>query len=399
MSELWLINAWRQQLKSSRAVAAALKLAKSRNLQRYALVRQGRHYWLACSAEASTSEQYDLAICVRRQFAKIRHGIYLALWQGQLVCVAWQEQQLLHCCAVEHDADGAAHIQLQLSEMKSGGRSDSALLLAKSAPAELEQFCRQQLSSWRLRVAQVDIQDLRLLKPARLRGLQQPTAGQQRQRLLLALLLACASAAMVAWYFWPQPSTADTTQPTQIAPAPTGLALDLLADLPRLFAGFEHLAGWQWQSAHLQGNRLTAQLRANYGRSEELLAQVASDWQLQSGKATTQLVAMLDKPRWSQPQQSEPWSVVAWQDNAQRYFPKLQVNAVQRGQDQWFQWQQWQLLLPTTSWEELRRVQALLTNRQLRIIGLKLSYRATLQLDLTLRHYELLQPAIEDPAA
>ena len=397
MSAVWLVNAWRQQLKSNRAVSIALKQAKGCNLQRYALVRQGRYYWLSCSAESSSAEQYDLAICVRRQFAKIRHGIYLAVWQGQLVCIAWQEQQLLHCCTVAFDTEGTTHLQMLLAEMRSGGRSDSAVLLAKSAPPEFEQFCRQQLSSWRLLVAQIDIQELRLLKVARLRNLQQPTLRQQRQRLLLTLLLILVSATLVAWYFWPQPPATATLTP-QAAPVPAGVSVELLTELPTLFAGFEHLAGWHWQGAQLEGTRLRAQLRASYGRSEELLAQVGTRWQLQQGKHGTDLVTQLSPPQAvSMGEKSPSWSVVAWQDNAQRYFPELQVNAIQSGQDQWLRWQQWQVVLPTLQWDELERFVALLSAAQMRITGLKLSHRANLQLELTLRNYELLPPIIEDP--
>ncbi|MFC7159624.1 hypothetical protein [Pseudidiomarina halophila] len=211
MSDFWLVNGWRQQSRATRDIDLYLRQARERGFQNYALTRQGKWYWLVCSADTTLSQQFDLALTVRRTFAKLYQGIYLALWQGQIVCVAWQGQRLQHCVACQHDADGLHHLELLLQRVSDNGNGRPSALLAKSLPEEVVRLCEQHLCQWRLLFEQCTMKELQPTKAAKLKSIQQAPPWQQRQRVFALSLVLMLAAAAIGWYAWPGSATHVTT--------------------------------------------------------------------------------------------------------------------------------------------------------------------------------------------
>lgn len=203
MSDFWLVNGWRQQSRATRDIDLYLRQARERGFQNYALTRQGKWYWLVCSADTSLSQQFDLALTVRRTFAKLHQGIYLALWQGQIICVAWQGQRLQHCVACQHDADGLHHLELLLQRLSGNGDGKPAALFAKALPEEVVDLCEQHLCQWRLLFEQCTLKELLPTKAAKLKSLQQAPPWQQRQRIFALSLMLMSAASAIGWYVWP----------------------------------------------------------------------------------------------------------------------------------------------------------------------------------------------------
>ncbi|RUO61936.1 hypothetical protein [Pseudidiomarina insulisalsae] len=374
MSALWVINGWRQQSRVTRQIDQALRTARERGMQSYALHRQGRNYWLVCSSEPASSVRYDLAQSVRRQFRQIQQGIYLAQWQGLLICVMWSGERLQHCQSFSHDADGLQHLQLLLERVMRKNRRKAAVLLAKDVPDAVADYCHEHLDQWQLLSGQVEVSALPLNKPSKLIDLAAPTPWQRRQRLFLSCLFILLSAAMLGWYFWPQTLMQAETRAAAIAqplPPPPGIMPSALTELPRLFAGLSHLAGWQWQSAHLQGRQLHVTLTPSYGRPEELAAQVAPDWQLQAGREKATLTYDFYSDAW-QARADERFSLQHWSQQSRRFFPQLITQGVREQQNQLFRYQQQTFSLTVTSLNELAQLEILFTHPNMRLISIKL---------------------------
>lgn len=388
MSDFWLVNGWRQQSRATRDIDLYLRQARERGFQNYALTRQGKWYWLVCSADTSLSQQFDLAFTIRRTFAKLSQGIYLSLWQGQIVCVAWQGQRLQHCVACQHDADGLHHLELLLQRISGNNNGRPSALLAKSLPDEVVRLCEQNLCQWRLLFEQSTLKELQPTKAAKLKSLQQAPPWQQRQRILAFSLMLMLAAVAIAWYVWPARATQTTVAPVaQRLSPPAGVAVDLLHELPQLLTGFQHIAGWQWRSAQLQGNQLQAILVPSYGRAEELKVQLPAGWEMHDQGQQVHLTQMRSDQLLAADAAIEKLN---WLDSSQRYFPALTIQSGAPSQDANYQWQQWQLRLPATDLTELTRLAALLQQSNLRITSLRLKNGSRLQADLTVRLYQLL---------
>ncbi|MGQ4276300.1 hypothetical protein ACQ5ES_04550 [Pseudidiomarina sp. E22-M8] len=388
MSDFWLVNGWRQQSCATRDVDRYLRQARERGFHNYALVRQGRWYWLACSADATLTQQFDLALTVRRTFAKLYQGIYLALWQGQVVCVAWQGERLQHCVACQHDADGLHHIELLVQRIASNGKGQPSVLFAKQTPADIVNLCERHLCQWRLLFEQCTVKELQPPRAAKLKSLQLAPPWQQRQRVLAVCLVLMLAAAAVGWYLWPTSTTPVTaTSVVRKLSPPAGVEIDLLNQLPQLFAGFQHLAGWQWRSAQLQGEQLQAILVPSFGRAEELRVQLPAGWELHDQGPQVLLKHSRSAKRLAVKGASQ---TLSWLDTSQRYFPSLAIQSGTPGQNTTYRWQQWQLRLPATDLLELARLASLLQQSNLRITSLRMQNGSRLQAELTIRLYQLL---------
>lgn len=386
MSDFWLINGWRQQSRSTREIDTYLRRARERGFSHYAVGRQGRCYWLVCGNSALTAPQYDIALVVRRTFASLHQAIYLAPWQGQIICIAWQGERLRHCLACRHDAEGLHQLQLVLQQLSCDGKGQPTAVIAKQTPEDLIVLCRTQLCQWRLLLQQKELLELQLLRSARLKSLAQRPPWQQRQRALAASLILLSAAAAGGWLFWPQPQT--SLPPEQLnrqAVPPAGVTIEILQELPQLFAGFRHLAGWQWRSAQLQGTRLQAVVVPSYGRSEELTPQLPAGWIVQEqGQQVVLTHTRVTEPLGD----TDPSGTPEWLSQGALYFPELNLQSGAGGQDSSYRWQQWQLRLANTDLTELSRLAALLQQANLRVTSLKLQNGKKLHMELTVRAYE-----------
>ncbi|CAB0149544.1 hypothetical protein PSI9734_00108 [Pseudidiomarina piscicola] len=385
MSDFWLIDGWRQQSRTTRDIDNYLQQAKQRGFKGYVVGRQGRTYWLACGSDALTSPTHDAALCVRNHFKKLKQAVYLSLWQGMIVCIAWQGERLQHCLSCPHDTDGMLQLELVLQRIKRQAEAQATVLIAKQTPTTLAEFCQQQLAQWQLLLEQPQLRDLKPTAALQLRSLQQLPPWQRRQRIWTSCLLLMLGGAASAWYLWPQfEAPPNEVVQRRLAPPP-GTAVQLLEQLPQLFAGFEHFAGWQWRSAQLQGQSLQAIVVASYGRDDELGSQLPAGWQHQE---QAQQVVLTRAVVSHELDLSSPAPETTWLIEGQRYFPQLSISRVQSNQNTDYRWQQWQLTLPTTTLTELTRLAALLQQPNLRIAALKLQNGKQLTAQITLRLYE-----------
>lgn len=391
MTVAWLINGWRQQERSARAITRALEVARERGMQSYNISRVGRAYWLVCSREISP--MYDLATTVRRCYPKVQHGIYLGCWREQLVAIVWRKDELQHCLACNNDDDGIAHLQLLLERLSRKTRRQSALLVASSVPPQLYDYCVEHLAQWQLRAGQCDISEFAEEKRARLRDMTVPTPWQQRQRVLVTLLFVLAITAAAGWYLWPQKQVSHYPQVSvqQSLPDPKGVVPSVLTELPKLFYGMDHLAGWQWRSATLQGQELQVQLQPSYGRSEELAQQIDSAWQLHSQQQHS--LAKYSWPTAPFARQVGGFSIVQfdsadWQAQLKHFFPTLELRHGRSVQTQHYSQQVFTLKFAQTDFAELARLSHLLTHPHLRLVKLNLRAGQRLGSELEVHLYE-----------
>lgn len=391
MAVAWLINGWRQQERSAREITRALEIARERGMQSYNISRVGKSYWLVCSRE--TTLMYDLATTVRRRYAKVQHGIYLGFWREQLVAIVWRKDVLQHCLACSNDQDGIAHLQLLLERLTRKTRRQSALLLASSVPTQLQDYCVEHLAQWHLRAEQPDISEFAAEKRARLRDMSVPTPWQQRQRVLATVFFTLAVAAASGWYLWPQEPVSQHSQMSvqQALPDPIGVDPTVLTELPKLFFGMDHLAGWQWRTAALQGQELQVQLQPSYGRPEELAQQLDSAWQLQPQQQ--QALAKHSWPTTPFARQVNGFSIAQfdsadWQAQLKQYFPTLELRNGRSVQTQHYLQQVFTLKLAQTDFSELARLSHLLTHPHLRLVKLNLRAGQRLGSELEVHLYE-----------
>lgn len=391
MSTTWIVNGWRQQARSLRAIDKALTIARERGMQSYIVSRVGRTYWLLCSREAGGS--YDLAATLRRRYAKVEQGIYLGCWRQQAVVVVWRGDSLQHCLACALDADGIAHLKLVLERVTRKSRRRSALMIAESVPDELRDYCHEHLAQWQLQTSTCEINELRSERALRLRAMSVPPPWQQRQRFLNVSLLILVVTASAGWYWWPEPQvkTAAPATVQQALPDPNGLSPEVLRELPALFAGMQHLAGWQWRSAQVQGQQLRVDFLASHGRAEELAIQLNPAWtlQLQRDKAT----ALRAWPRVPYKRQLEGFGITAldvatWQQQLQRFFPELEIRQGRTLEDTYYRQQTFTLNLAETNFNELARMASLLSHPHLRLTKLTLQARQPLRTELEVHLYE-----------
>ncbi|WP_258807184.1 hypothetical protein [Pseudidiomarina sp. CB1] len=390
MTAVWAINGWRQQERSASAITKALAVARERGMQTYNISRIGKRYWLVCSREVTP--MYDLAATVRRHYRNVVQGIYLAVWREQFVVVVWKNALLQHCVACTANETGLAHIQLLLERLTGKTRRHSALLLASSVPQHLHDYCLAHLAQWQLHTNQVDIGDLPHDKRTKLRDIALPTTWQQRQRLFIAVLLTLTVAAALGWYLWPEQPVQvnEQVKVQQALPDPKGVVPTVLQELPNLFHGMNHLAGWQWHSAELRGQELHVSLRATYGRPEELPHQLDAAWQVLPQRQ--QAAAKYAWPTVPFARQKAGFSVTGldtadWQRRLKRYFPTLEVKQGQALATAQYRQSVFVLKFLQTDFAELARLSQLLNHPHLRIVKMNLQAGPRLRSELEVHLY------------
>lgn len=392
MNAAWIVNGWRQQYRSLSVTMKAVGSARDRGMQSYVISRQGRYFWLLCSREIGFA--YDAASAVRHFYKATECGVYVGLWREQWVIIAWHGDKLQHCLAGTVDAEGFAHATLLLEQLSRKGKRRTAIFLAKSVSSELQNYCQEHMAHWQRYDDQVDLAELPQQKHAQLRDMATPTPWQQRQRLIRICFLVVSVAVFITWYVWPaskglEQSSSASVQPV-LAP-PNGLAPRGLADLPDLFFGLEHLAGWQLRTAQLQGQQMTVSLTPTYGRVEELATQVHRDWQIQAGKESVQLHHAWPRVSYQQHQGGEaiaPLAPAVWQQNLQLHFPDLTFKDIGRKKSDGYLQQTFQLDFAQTNWQALAVLAALLDHPHLRIVSLQLDIARTLRVELHVRWYQ-----------
>lgn len=390
-----VIGAWRQHCARVAEVDAALRQARTLGMKNYAVMRHGKMYWLVCSAQANHRGARDVANVVRQFYAKVACGVYFAEWHEQTLCVAWRGEHLVHCGLWPITSPQACQRASLFAQLEAVLSQSCVVLLARDMAKAWQAYCQQQHPRWQVRVEQPGLAELPTPKKAYLQALSQRPGWQQRQRLMLALLLILSSASLVTWWFWPAPVVSEPLGGQQRAGyTPAGSRTGLLTELPTLLRGFEHLAGWRWQSAELRGQQLVVVFTASYGRLEELIAQVPSYWQVQGQGKTVQL---LYRDEVSQAFQAAPeQEVFNWSERYQALFPQLVLRSVAGQQDTHFQWQDYQLQLPSTSLPELQRLAATLDAPHLRLLTLKLKpAQRSLAAELVVRVYRHLPPSLQ----
>jgi hypothetical protein len=399
MNDVWVINGWRQQHRSLSATNKALACARERGMQSYSMSRQGKYFWLVCSRDCVAA--YDAALCVRRYFVSTYNGIYLAAWREQWLAIAWRGDQLLHCLACNADADGLADLQLLLARISRKGKRRAAVLLAKSAPPALQDYCAEHLAHWQILAQQPELAELPPVKVAKLRDIQVPTPWQQRRRISMATFVVCLLAGAASWTFWPHQSANAATQAPPIRaalPHPAGVAPAVLQELPELLFGLDHLAGWQWRVAQLQGQTLKLTLEASYGRREELRAQLPPTWQLQGKRGQVTLTQNWPTLAYAQQtlgQAVAEFDLTAWQAEVARLFPHVEVIVERTANTTDYRYQTVKLKLAQADLPELARLSQLLRHPHLRLVALQLQPGKTLRTELELRWYQPLPPATE----
>ncbi len=391
MACAWVINGWRLHERSPREITKALEIARERGLRSYNISRVGRQYWLVCSRDQALA--YDLATTVRRNYPKIQHGIYLATWREQVIAVVWRNDVLQHCLACDTDAEGLAHLKLLLGRLTRKSRRHSALLIANSIPAEIRDYCAEHLAQWQQRMPVAEVTELVADKRAKLRDMTQPTPWQQRQRLFTLVFAVLLIMALGGWYWWPQTAKTEqlTTRVQQALPDPLGVTALILQQLPQLFDGMDHLAGWQWRSASLQGQQLEVVLKATYGRPEELALQLDPTWQLVPQRQ--QATARYQWPTEPYKRQQGGFTINAleitsWHQQLERLFPNLTVRQERSRESNFYQQQVFTLNLLDTEFAELARLAHLLAHPHLRIVKMNLQAGRSLRSELEVHLYQ-----------
>lgn len=391
----WVISAWRRQCRRRTEVDAALREARALGLKSYAVVRQGKWFWVVCGAQTSTIGALDLASVVRSFYRNIEQGVYLAAWQGTMVCVAWQQQRLTHCCAWPRETFEHVHLAVILQQIGVTSAQSSVILLATELLPHWQDYCQREHPRWQVKTQQPLLSALPLHKVSRLQPMTQPPLWQQRQRLMLAALLVLCLATVVTWWFWPKTSVPQVGEARVLAPyIPVGVAATVLAELPRLLHGVAHLAGWRWQSTALQGAQLVTVVTASYGRVEELQAQLPSYWRVAGQNKTVQLhYPIVANAPFQAAAATTPWS---WSERYQALFPQATLRPAAVQQDLRYQWQDFHLQLPATSVAELQRLAATLDAPHLRLVTLKLTPQSnTMSAELVVRVYRHLPPSLQ----
>lgn len=384
MSRLWLVNAWRQHYRSRGELLVGIQRAKLSGFDSYCWQRYGQHWWLCCAPLGSRQQQqHDLVRALRQHYSQTPQLVALLTVGQQLVCVGWDQHQLLTAIAVSRDTEGLMQLQLIVDGLWQRHSFKPRVVLSSDIPKSL-QPSRQDIRVQPLSLAQVSPHP-----SARLVAITQPPSWRRRRQLLGTAVVALVLSAGLTGYYWPPSGAAAAVTAVAAEPPPVaGMPVDSLLLVREHLQQLELVAGWDIQRLQLVDGTLQVVLQQGYGRYGELQHQLQS-WQMnQVGQQVTlqRPLSLIELDLEFRQSLSDAQQQL--QQQLLMQFPELQWQATGSGSDGHYRWQDVTLQLASWHWLELGQLQQLLQGFDVRLQQLHLSHAQQPIIGLQLRIYE-----------
>ena len=401
MTMIWLRHGWRQQCAKRKQLQGYLQQAKQLGFDQYCSLRVGQQWWLCCAVDdGRQQQQQDIVVALRQQFVQTEQLLALLHDGEQLLCISWDQQQLLVALLVANDPSGQQQLLLVLHGLWQRQHYQPLILHSAELPLAL----RQQLPDTSAQQG-FSVEQIKPCRAARLVSLNQPPPWQRWRRMLLLMSSALALLSVGWLYYWPgsqqppaelRPLSGAVEQTPQLV----GMPVDVLLLLREQLQQLDLLAGWQPQQVDFSAGQLQLTLQQSYGDSAELRQQLPAPWQitqtaqqLQVSRSFNLLATALqfDQPVTEALQQL--------QQQATLLFPKLHWQMGRSGANNRYTWRDVSLRFGSWYWLELSQLQQLLQGFDARLLRLQLSVKPESLITLELRIYQSISQGDDDDSS